>query len=426
MNQAVSEGVAVRRTASRRVFVIDLARGLAVPMMIGVHVMWMFGGVAMQTGTGLGHWLHLMGQGASAFLVSMGFSFMVTPECRLRRVMRRGVKLLSMAYLLNALKFLAPIYVFGSMPEEFIAAYGWHEPLHLDQVAYLLGTGDILHMAGIALLAMGLMRRHVPNRQGLLALMLGSIAFSALMRGTRLGYPAADYLLDMLWGMHWNVYFPVFPWIAHIMIGMILGMVYVEHGADERLLLRYAGRLGLVMLIAGWLVSRTDWAYHFHDFFHSGPGGTLYLIGRALCVFWVVARLLTLRPLPTWFRRAVRYLSVHVTTLYVMQWILICWAMGVVGFHALGPWQVLAMIPVMSAATLAAELGWRHLLAGLKEWGLRLRSSWWVGRRPKPRSADAVGGGLAALAVDPAAQPQGSAAVGFSHPATGSRQNHEQ
>lgn len=406
MNVAAPEVPATRRAASQRVFVIDLVRGLAVLMMIGVHVMWMFGSVATQTDTDLGRWLHLMGQGASAFLISMGFSFMVTPDRRLRRTMARSVEILSVAYLLNALKFLVPIYVFDSMPESFIAAYGWHEPLRLDQVAYLLGTGDILQMAGIALLAMGLMRRHAPSRQGLLALMLGSIAFSALVRGTRLGHPAADYLLDLLWGMHWNVYFPVFPWIAHIIVGMILGMVYLEHGADERLLLRYAGRLGLVMLIAGWLVSRSDWAYHFHDFFHTGPGGTLYLIGRALCVFWVVARLLALRPLPVWFRRAVRYLSVHVTTLYVMQWTLICWAMGVVGFHALDPWQVLAMIPVMIAATLAAELGWRHLWAGLRQ-----RHSWWAGRgRPQAQAADVPGVGFAVLAVEPVTKPQGSTA----------------
>lgn len=68
----------------RRVFVIDLARGLAVFFMIAVHTMWMFGSRHMQTATDFGHWLHLMGQGASAFLITMGFSFMVTPDRRLR------------------------------------------------------------------------------------------------------------------------------------------------------------------------------------------------------------------------------------------------------------------------------------------------------------------------------------------------------
>ena len=114
------------------------------------------------------------------------------------------------------------------------------------------------------------------------------------------------------------------------------------------------------LILAGWAVSRNDWAYHFNDFFHTGPGGTLYLIGRALCVFYVAARLLALRPLPAWFRAGVNYLSAHVTTLYVVQWTLICWAMGIVGYQTLGLAQTVALMPVMIVATLIADYAWRH------------------------------------------------------------------
>lgn len=361
MSGAILDSVAGVMPARERVFVIDLARGLAVFFMIAVHTMWMFGSHQLQTETDFGQWLHLMGQGASAFLITMGFSFMVTPDRRLSRAFQRGVVILLVGYLMNALKFLVPIYVFGTMPEAFIAAYGWHFPLSLGQAAYLLGTGDILQMTGIALFLIALVRRFVPNKYVLLALMLGSVAFSALMRGTRVGHPAPDYLLDLLWGTHWNVYFPVFPWIAHILVGMFLGVVYEGHGRSEPALLRAAGVLGIILLALGWAISRTDWAYHFNDFFHTGPGGTIYLLGRALCVFYLAARLLALRPLPGWFRVGVGYLSAHVTTLYVVQWTLICWAMGFVGYQTLDQWQMLCMMPVMIVATLLVEYGLRHL-----------------------------------------------------------------
>lgn len=349
-----------RTPAKSRVFIIDLARGLAVFFMICVHTLWMLGSHQLQTETGFGHWVHLMGQGASAFLITMGFSFMVTPDRRLSRAFERGVFILLVAYLMNALKFLVPIYVFGTMPEAFIAAYGWQSPISSGQAAYLLGTGDILQMAGVSLFLIGLARRFVPNKYGILALMLASVGVSALVRGTRVGHPAPDYVLDVLWGTQWNVYFPVFPWIAHILAGMFLGSVYLEHDRDERVLMRAVGGLGLVLLVAGWTVSRNDWAYHFNDFFHTGPGGTLYLIGRALCVFYVAARLLALRPLPAWFRAGVNYLSAHVTTLYVVQWTLICWAMGIVGYQTLGLAQTVALMPVMIVATLIADYAWRH------------------------------------------------------------------
>ncbi|GMV68985.1 MAG: hypothetical protein AMXMBFR76_14240 [Pseudomonadota bacterium] len=349
-----------RTPAKSRVFIIDLARGLAVFFMICVHTLWMLGSHQLQTETGFGHWVHLMGQGASAFLITMGFSFMVTPDRRLSRAFERGVFILLVAYLMNALKFLVPIYVFGTMPEAFIAAYGWQSPISPGQAAYLLGTGDILQMAGVSLFLIGWARRFVPNKYGILALMLASVGVSALLRGTRVGHPAPDYVLDVLWGTQWNVYFPVFPWIAHILAGMFLGSVYLEHDRDERVLMRAVGGLGLVLLVAGWTVSRNDWAYHFNDFFHTGPGGTLYLIGRALCVFYVAARLLALRPLPAWFRAGVNYLSAHVTTLYVVQWTLICWAMGIVGYQTLGLAQTVALMPVMIVATLIADYAWRH------------------------------------------------------------------
>ena len=349
-----------RTPAKSRVFIIDLARGLAVFFMICVHTLWMLGSHQLQTETGFGHWVHLMGQGASAFLITMGFSFMVTPDRRLSRAFERGVFILLVAYLMNALKFLVPIYVFGTMPEAFIAAYGWQSPISPGQAAYLLGTGDILQMAGVSLFLIGFARRFVPNKYGILALMLASVGVSALLRGTRVGHPAPDYVLDVLWGTQWNVYFPVFPWIAHILAGMFLGSVYLEHDRDERVLMRAVGGLGLVLLVAGWAVSRNDWAYHFNDFFHTGPGGTLYLIGRALCVFYVAARLLALRPLPAWFRAGVNYLSAHVTTLYVVQWTLICWAMGIVGYQTLGLAQTVALMPVMIVATLIADYAWRH------------------------------------------------------------------
>jgi len=349
-----------RTPAKPRVFIIDLARGPAVFFMICVHTLWMLGSHQLQTETGFGHWVHLMGQGASAFLITMGFSFMVTPDRRLSRAFERGVFILLVAYLMNALKFLVPIYVFGTMPEAFIAAYGWQSPISPGQAAYLLGTGDILQMAGVSLFLIGWARRFVPNKYGILALMLAAVGVSALLRGTRVGHPAPDYVLDVLWGTQWNVYFPVFPWIAHILAGMFLGSVYLEHDRDERVLMRAVGGLGLVLLVAGWAVSRNDWAYHFNDFFHTGPGGTLYLIGRALCVFYVAARLLALRPLPTWFRAGVNYLSAHVTTLYVVQWTLICWAMGIVGYQTLGLAQTVALMPVMIVATLIADYAWRH------------------------------------------------------------------
>jgi hypothetical protein len=98
-------------------------------------------------------------------------------------------------------------------------------------------------------------------------------------------------------------------------------------------------------------------------------------------------RLLALRPLPDWFRAGVGYLSAHVTTLYVVQWTLICWAMGFVGYQTLDLGQVLGMMPVMIVATLLAEYGLRRLWQMLCR-ALSLFRNWaWQGGLPRSDGA---------------------------------------
>ncbi|MDY6942940.1 MAG: heparan-alpha-glucosaminide N-acetyltransferase domain-containing protein [Pseudomonadota bacterium] len=361
---SVTPGVS---SPSARVFAIDMARGAAVLFMIAVHTLWMFGTREAQVESGFGQWVHIAGQGACAFLITMGFSFMVVRDRSLGRALRRGVVILLVAYGLNTLKFIVPIYVFGTMPEAFIEAYGWRSPLTLNQALYLVATGDILPMAGISFVLIGLVRHWVSNKYGVLALAFVAVGFSALVRGTRIGHPVADYCLDLLWGTEWNVYFPVFPWIANILVGMFLGMHYLEKGRDEQALFRAAGILGPILLIGGGAITLTDWAYHFNDFFHTGPGGAVYLIGAGLCVFYLGARFVA-TPFRDrqWFRVSLTYLSAHVTTLYVVQWTLICWFMGLIGYQTLGVWQVVGMMPVMVVATLGVEWMLRRAVGQLR------------------------------------------------------------
>jgi len=47
--------------------------------------------------------------------------------------------------------------------------------------------------------------------------------------------------------------------------------------------------------------------------------------------------------------------SVRVTSLYVLQWTLVCWGMGVIGFKTLSPEQLMLMLPIMIVLTLTVQ-----------------------------------------------------------------------
>ena len=320
----------------------------------------MYASSEVQFNSGLGSAVHTMGQATCAFLMTMGFSFAVTKHQSLSYALKRAVLILMAGYLLNALKFIVPIKVFGTMPENFIAAYGWESPLNFEQLRYLLLTGDILQMAGISFAIVGLIRHYIANKYIVLLLTFASIAFYQIVRGYRPGIDGLDYICDLIWGTQWNVYFPVFPWIANILIGLYVGMVYNEKkGSDgEETMYRQIALIGPIALVTGGTLCYYDWEYHFNDFFHSGPGGSLLAVGVILCFFYVYSKVLT-KPLHSkeWFRKTMHYLSSRVTTIYIIQWVLVCWGMSIFGYQTLNTQQVLLLMPIMTAITFALDYG---------------------------------------------------------------------
>ncbi len=343
-------------SSQQRVFDIDLARGTAALMLAAVHTLWMYAASDVQYESGFGSVVHTIGQATGAFLMTMGFSFIVTRHQSLGYALKRAALLLIAGYALNFFKFIVPIKLFGTMPESFIDAYGWESPLSSSQLIYLVQTGDILQMAGISFAIVGLVRHFTSSKWTYLLLGLLSIAIYTLVKGYRPGIGGIDYLFDLMVGTQWNVYFPVFPWISNIFIGMFLGRYFLDANAGEKGLYRAILMIGPATLAIGAGLCSYDWEYHFNDFFHAGPGGALLAVGASLCFFYLYSRVLT-RPLhhKAWFRRCALYLSSRVTTIYFIQWTLIFWGMGVVGYHTLSTIEVLLMMPVMTALTLLVD-----------------------------------------------------------------------
>ncbi len=342
-----------------RVEIIDFARGTAAFLLVIVHSLWMYGTVETQFDAALGSSIHVVGQMTAAFLICMGFSFVITRHSSISYGIKRALIILAAGYILNTLKFIVPISVFGTMPENFIEAYGWSSPLDSSQLWYLFRTGDILQFAGIAFLMITFVRHYIQNKWTLLVLALAAILFAEIVRGYRPGITGLDYMADLLWGDQWNVYFPVFPWISNILVGMFMGKVFLERDRDERAVYDMSLKLGVGLMAVGVPLVLYDWDLFFRNFFHTGVGGAIYLIGINLFVYWCLSWMVfkPLRNKP-WFMNGMVYLSKRVTTIYIIQWTLVCWLMGIIGYQTLNSGQLLMLFPFMVAATLLLD----HLL----------------------------------------------------------------
>ncbi|WP_025740598.1 heparan-alpha-glucosaminide N-acetyltransferase domain-containing protein [Aquimarina pacifica] len=336
-----------------RILAIDLARGISVLMVIVVHTLWIYGDIHTQSETWLGSLIHFIGKGTPMFLIAMGVSFTVSRNQSVALSIKRAFYILGVGYLMNFLKFILPVLA-DIVPDNFIAAYGWTTPVTIDNMIYMLGTGDILQLAGVSLIFMGIINRFSKSKYILLVIALLIVIGAKEVHGFRLGIIGVDYILDLLWGAEWNVYFAVFPWFSFILIGMFFGRWYKEKGNNTTYLFNKMGIAGVFLMLLGGGLCYYSFEYHFGDYFHLGPGGTLYLAGFNLVLLWLVnlfVNRIKENKIITFFY----YCSKHVTTIYVIQWVLICWGMGVLGYQQFGVTGVLLLIPFYMVLTLGVQ-----------------------------------------------------------------------
>ncbi len=336
-----------------RIAAIDLGRGIGVLLLTCIHTLWMYADMETQTNTWAGQIIHILERGTGGFLIAMGFSFVLSRNQKPTLAFKRGLMLLVIGYGMNFLKFIVPVLA-GFAPENFIAAYGWTSPVSLENMLFLIQTGDILQLAGLSLFFLGLINACTKNKYAFLIMALLVVILAPLVRGIRVDLVGIDYLLDLLWGAEWNVYFPVFPWMAFILVGMFFGQWYKEKEGDVLFIFRRMLWFGAIATTIGVSTLLYNYEYHFGDFFHLGPGGAVYLIGNALIIFWVMQMIVTYAK-PNRILNLFYYASKRVTTFYVVQWVLICWGMGVFGFQQLGITSILLLIPLMTFLTFIVD-----------------------------------------------------------------------
>ncbi len=334
--------------------VIDYGRGLAVLLMIFVHTLWMYADSSVQADSWLGHVIHFIGKGTAAFLIVMGISLSLSKKQSLRSDCLRGLMILAFAYIMNALKFIAPIAVFGTMPESFIEAYRWQSPLTTNQYLYLIGTGDILQMVGISLFIIAFVRHFIQNPWVIIGLAFLIAVLSGELRGLANHHDTFGYVARLLFSNHYQVYFPVFPWISFILLGFAMGLILKQRHFEHLALFNQTFWVGLGSLLSGGGLCFLNFDYHFNNFFHLGLGGVLYLFGINMLLFWGIHRLVE-AGLTNHFTQFLSYLSKRVTSIYIIQWIVVCWGMGLIGYQTLNATQTLLLMPIVLCITLCIQ-----------------------------------------------------------------------
>ncbi len=302
-------------TRKKRDGTADLLKGFAVLFMMQVHLMEQF--VSPDTSASLIGKVSMFLGGppcAPVFLAAMGY-FLVSSSKPLIYFLKRGLLLFLGGILLNIAR------------SANLLVQIMNGTIVLDPWFFILGA-DILTLAGLSLVMTGLLRMIFKSKAWLYFLTaLGVAAMGPFSGNIGSHGTGAAYIIAFLWGNAAWSYFPVFPWFAYVLAGYAFRLFLIKvppaKKPDVQKQPGYFIPLWIGVMITIPYAARVSQNL-------EGIGG--YYHHGILFFGWIVLFLLSYL---TWmklvdnaygdhrFFRIIKWIGEKVTTLYVIQWLII-------------------------------------------------------------------------------------------------------
>ncbi len=288
----------------------DLAKGMAILLMIQVHLTEVFAKPEIYSGLFGLISLFLGGSPvAPLFLAILGY-FLAKSRRTFRQVIVRGVAILMLGFFLNlGLNFHLLIKIYNKV-------------LILDPWRFIFGT-DILFLAGFSIISIAILRLIV--KKNVFAYLFVCVVILLLTPHINASLPAYSdfrYILAFIGGPYQWSYFPLFPWLAYPLLGFAFFLVQHQFvnflsEKEQLIVLLLAGFIMMLTINYGVSISTNLILYYHHGVF-------FFLWNVSFLIFW----LLLLNRLEMDLGRYslfsyIKWLGRNVTLAYVFQWLII-------------------------------------------------------------------------------------------------------
>jgi uncharacterized membrane protein len=323
----------------------DLLKGFAVLFMIQVHIMEQFASVDTYKSV-IGEISMFLGGPfcAPVFLAVMGY-YLAYSKKPLLYFLKRGVLLFAGGILLNASRsanLLIKILQGG---------------IDLDPWFFIMGA-DILTLAGLSLVLTGLLRvvfRDIYWLYILAAIIV--VAISPYLLQPEAKGIAVKYVVGFILGTEEWSYFPLFPWFAYVLTGYSLRLFLKQtpgvRNMDVQNLVPYLIPVILVIILT--LPFASGYTYNL-----SGPGGYYHhgILFYGWMLLFMISYLVLMNLADKFYgdhriMRIVKWIGQRVTSLYVIQWLIIG-NMATWLFKSQDIFQFVAWFVVITLVTLLA------------------------------------------------------------------------
>ena len=290
----------------------DMLKGIAVLLMIQVHILELFATDYIYNST-LGKVLLFLGGPpvAPIFMIVFGY-FIFSPQKTITQLVWKGIKIFILGMLLNlALNFNLIISV-------------WQKKLQADIWPYVFGV-DILQFAGISLITIALLK-HIVQKH--FSLTLSIIFLSAFLGNFLLCYVPENntilFLSAYFYGSTDWSYFPLFPWLAYPLAGIALYQLQQSKYVAFFNLSKTKIVVGSVLLLLLVLTYKhgVSVSINLSSYYHHGI--LFFIWVMAFCLFYgSVIHEVNHWVGETMMMKYIKWLGKNVTILYVIQWIII-------------------------------------------------------------------------------------------------------
>lgn len=345
-----SEGNPVLRN---RIVAFDVAKGVAVLLMIMIHVLDFYGLPEVRFGAFGATLKFAVGwPAASMFVFIMGLLVAYTGKTDLRQNLLRAVGLFALGYVLNLTRSTIPMWLSIEIGLVTYADVAPHTPL-----SELLIV-DVFQFAGLSLLICALLRHFLPH-PGIWMLAAIAVAFvSPLVWDFTTGHAIFDEVLKLFVGNETQgAMFPLFPWLAYPLSGMALGH-WLRQKQDFDAGLHRSMLVGMGVMVLSAIVVFMNPEYHIADNLRSGPGLIAFFSGLILVFLWTCHVLVQRISKNHTVILVLRFWGEKVTAIYVVQWLLIGWGLMLFGLQQMNLIQnLLAMLGVLMLSDVLVR-GW--------------------------------------------------------------------
>jgi len=285
----------------------DLLKGIAVILMIQVHLMELFAQPAIYSGW-IGKISLFLGgpPAAPIFMIVMGYYFALSKRS-LKSSIFRGLKLILLGFALN---IGLNMNLFFKIANGSIQTSPW---------PYLFGV-DILFLAGLSLVILSIVKHFfklklLPYFSLLILIFLLQLYHFQPGSNITFQYIQAYFAGDGIW---WS-YFPIIPWLAYPVSGFILFIILPKINSSvsvQRYLTIITGIVSFVFIGYGVKVSANLSEYYHHD-------SVFYLFTSCFLIFYSIIIGLISSQREIKIIRWVEWLGINVTAAYVIQWLFI-------------------------------------------------------------------------------------------------------